>query len=220
MRKIYKYIIVIVLSVLCSTNLVVAKATNVKVVSAIASEEVIAYAKEVSKHHFYTVKDDISSFGFKNTDPYSYKLGGYFTVYNYVDDTVVYEFAILSNDEIAGFLEVADIEGELCSTMSKSFATEMNSFFKELKGTYELISNGDQIYAVSDNDEILVYSQCEIIDDDFVIKYGEVYSKNNVFVQTLENINNNTTSLCELSINRGSVSSPLSYKTLSVSLVL
>lgn len=216
MRKMYKKIIIIFLSVLCSVNLVFAKCSNAGIESVIASEDVINYAKEVSKQHFYTIKDDFGSFGFKNTNPYSYKLGGYFTIYNYIDDSVIYEFAILSNDEIVGFLEVTDIEGELCSIMSKSFAEEMNKLFIELKYTYELISNGNQIYAVSNNDKILVYSQSEIINDEFDIKYGERYS-NNMFVQTLENIKINATFLCELSINRGSTSSPLSYKTLNVS---
>lgn len=183
-----------------------------------ADTEIIDYAHDVIKQHFYSVKDDVKSYGLDNIDLSSYKLGSYFTVYDVNNNSVIYEFALFSDDEIVGLLEVVKCDGELMSSFSKSFSNEINILLKKNDNMlYRLVTDGNKVYSVKKNNEINELYAIVKNDDNLSIKFDDVYNyTDNMILSTIDSLHTNMIEVCYSRGVRADVNKPLSYKTLNV----
>lgn len=217
-----KKIISLMLSLLLIMNIgmFTIHAESLNEIESVATPDYVAeYAKDVVNQHFYSVTQDVEAFGFKNEDLTSYKLGNSFTLYNTIDETILYEFALLSNNEIVGLLEVYDDGSELTSSLAKSFGEELNTLLSNNSGiTYKLITDGNNVYAISeDNETILLYTLIPDNSDKLNISYINVYNnQENLVLSNLNTIRSNAQTLYSSIITRADVNRPISYKTLNV----
>lgn len=216
-----KKILSILLSLLLTMNIgfvsVYAKDLN-KIQSVSTPNNVVEYAKEVIEQHYYSVKQDVTGFGFQNTDLTSYKLGNSFTVYNTSNHTILYEFVLLSNSEIVGLLEVYDDGEELLSSLSKSFGEELYTLLKENTGmTYKLVTDSNNVFAVSDTNKIIWLYSIIPNNNNLTINYNDIYTNcDNFVLSDLNTMQTNALNLYSPIMPLGDVNTPLSYKTVEV----
>lgn len=102
-------------------------------------EEVTDYAKKVFPKHMNVLMETGDLSGIIE----EYSIGKAFTVFNVEDNTHSSCFPILRNDNIVAILEVVEDQGEYNSSLSVSFAEELNNIFehKEL-GSFVLLTVG------------------------------------------------------------------------------
>lgn len=178
-------------------------------------ENIIEYASDVSEQHFYNVSQDLKGYGMKETSLDNYGLGQYFSVYNIQNHKSSYFFTIVCGNNIEGLMMVND-DGELTSSLGKYFANELEELLNSNYNTqYKLVTDGNNIFALSSNNKKLLYSINPNNVTDISYKFDNI-SFNNEEKICYSDLVTVVKPLVTSNLIRGDVNRPLSYKTVEV----
>lgn len=185
-----------------------------KIISVEVESEVEEYAKKIAPIHFHALQSD-----FVQEDRENLYLGKAISIYNAESNEMIYMFCIINNSKIVALLQITkdQVANELNSSMSISFSNELDKLLNDQGDlSYKLVTNGNDIYAVSESNEVRLYQiNPEIQSQSIKKEYSEIYL--NAKVKTLSKLD-----ICMVTINLNytpltrAVIGPNSYKTISV----